>query len=295
MGRPDIWHEPAPRRGDESGWAAAAGIVDFHNHLIPGVDDGARDAGEARIALGRLKAEGVEVVVCTPHVDGSLSEDTEALEKRLDEIDRAWLRLLAVAGESYPELRLHRGAEVRLDTPDPSFLDHRLRLAAGRFVLVEFAGFQIQPRSEEIFATITARGWRPVLAHPERYAGLEARIDLAAEWRSAGAYLQVSHGSLLGRYGPEARDVAEQLLVRGWVSYLASDYHAHGDPLVSDVREWLGAEAADHLRLLMRENPRRLVADQPPLRVPPLVLSGPGFWKWLAGRFGLGRGPSATA
>ncbi len=73
---------------------------------------------------------------------------------------------------------------------------------------------------------IVESGYRPILAHPERYKGIKPDLSDARAWRSAGAYLQVNHGSFAGRYGPEARTVATELVARGWVDSLSSDFHA---------------------------------------------------------------------
>ncbi len=78
---------------------------------------------------------------------------------------------------------------------------------------------QIPPRTEPVIERICAEGYQPIIAHPERYQGMARTVELAGAWRRAGAFLQVNHGSLVGRYGSEVRDVAFALLARGWVDY----------------------------------------------------------------------------
>lgn len=249
--------------------------VDFHNHTIPGVDDGAPDTAASAEALGLFVQQGVRAIVATPHVE--LSAPLHGLlAVRLAEIDRGWTDLEGTArGRG---IAVHRGAELRLDTADPDLSDPRLRLAGTRFALVEFPWFTIPPRSARILGLIVQRGWLPVVAHPERYDGLDQAYDVVREWRDAGAYVQVNGPSLLGRYGETARRDALEMLARGYVDYVSSDYHARGRLRIDEY--WaalvaLGGEA--HASQLMVTNPSRLLSDERPLAVPPLPDAPPAI------------------
>jgi len=252
---------------------ADRGVVDLHNHVIPGVDDGAQEEAETDAALDAMGAEGVSSLIATPHVELGL-HSRGGLDDRLQSIDHGWATLVRRAEGS--GVRVYRGAELRLDTATPDLSDARLRLAGGPFVLVEFPYFIVPPRSPRMLAWLVAQGWQPVLAHPERYASVDPDLDVAREWRNAGARLQVNGGSVLGRYGEAARRLAARLLARGWVDYLASDYHARGAPRIAEYRAALvdhgGREQAD---LLMRTNPQRLLRGEMPLAVPPLEMDEP--------------------
>lgn len=241
---------------------------DIHNHVIPGVDDGADSPEEAVAALERFREAGVGGLVATPHLDGSLTLDPERLARRLDEIDGGWTRLLAAAEGRYGGT-LERAVELRLDVPQVDLSDPRLRLAGGRAVLVEFPFMRVPPRSDEALRSIADAGWQPVLAHPERYGGLAQPLRLVGEWLEAGAILQVNAGALLGRYGRRAEATATALLAEGRVHCLASDYHSRGSLPLREVRdaitEWGGEEAAT---LLFETNPTRLVDGERPLSVP---------------------------
>jgi protein-tyrosine phosphatase len=252
-------------------------ITDFHNHLMPGVDDGAQSPEESRAALAAMAAEGVTTLITTPHVDASLVSRPELLQARLDELDAAWAVLEEVAGEA--PVRVLRGAEMALDTPSPDFSDSRLRLAGTPFVLVEFAYMTVPPHAAGVLQRIRDGGWIPVVAHPERYSAMAQGADPALAWRRAGALLQINGASLLGRYGPEAKRTAEQILARGWADYVCSDFHSRTGPWVTRYRQWLvehgGEEQAE---LLMSVNPQRLLQGELPLPVPPLLRQRP-LWK----------------
>jgi protein-tyrosine phosphatase len=254
-------------------------MIDLHNHMIPGVDDGASDLAEALKALREMRAQDVTRIVATPHVDGSLGHRPDQLAERLAEIDDAWQRLVAAVGEAADMPTLARGAEIKLDTPEPILADARLRLAGTGFVLVEFPFMSVPPQSARAVTWIRGDGYVPIIAHPERYHGIERMQRALGEWRTAGAYFQVNCGSLLGRYGPEVKRVAMTLLRYGWIDYLASDSHARGPmPHAETARLLDELDAGDQAKLLLQTNPSRLLASEAPLPVAPVAIRT-GVWQ----------------
>ncbi|MGH7504412.1 MAG: CpsB/CapC family capsule biosynthesis tyrosine phosphatase, partial [Longimicrobiales bacterium] len=182
-------------------------------------------------------------------------------------------------------VEVRRGAEVKLDLPEPDLSDPRFRLGGGTFVLVEFPYFTVPPRSSRVMAHLRSQGWTPIVAHPERYGGMLSGLDVLEEWRSAGADLQVNGPSLIGRYGEEARIAAFRILENGWADYLSSDYHAHGRPDITAYREALRSIGGEEQMLLLTEmNPRRMLDDQTPLPVAPLALKR-SLWDRISGTF----------
>jgi len=228
-----------------------------------------------------MAAAGITKIVTTPHVNASLTRDSSLLGTWLDEVDESWEDLVEQVRQRFPNLELLRGHEVMLDVPDPDFSDARLRLAGTSFVLVEWPRLQIPPRTTHVIERIADAGYHPILAHPERYSGIKQNLEYAGAWRSAGAYLQVNHGSFAGRYGPDARSVASELLARGWVDYLSSDFHAraHLGIHLKDAEDFFTAhDGLEQFRLLTVTNPGRVIRDQVPLPVHPLQIRA-GFWE----------------
>lgn len=265
--------------------ADPSSLVDIHNHLVPGVDDGARDVKAVLDSIERYTRHGIRRIVTTPHIDGSLSLDRDRLEERLDAVTRAWERAAEAIGESFPEVEYRRGHEVLLDVPNVDLSDARIRMAGTSFVLVEWPRLQLPPGTVRVLQRLVEEGYRPIVAHPERYHGMGPSIHLAAQWRQVGAYLQVNFGSLTGRYGAEAQATAYRLLRRGWADYMASDFHGHARLKLYKEEAWealeaLGAE--EGLNYLCRTNPGRVLADETPLPVPPLPVER-GFWARLRG------------
>lgn len=259
-------------------------ILDFHNHLIPGVDDGAQTVADSRAGLSAFAAEDVRTVIVSPHIAGSLTRKPRELAVRMRELDDGWERLCEIARTT--EVRVERGVELLLDIPDPDLSDARLRLAGGKFVLVEFPFAMIPPQSGGAIKAIRDSGYLPVIAHPERYAGVQSELEILADWKGNGGYLQVTGTSLLGRYGETARTTALELLQRGWADYLCSDYHARGPVLVNDYKTFLEeADATEQARLLMETNPLRLLEGLQPLPVPPLPAQPQNVWRRVTAMF----------
>lgn len=253
-------------------------FADIHSHLVPDVDDGSRTVDESVDAVLRLTREGVRKIITTPHLDGSLTLDPELLEERLDEVTRAFDLAAEAVGQALPEVEFRRGHEVMLDVPDVDVSDPRVRLAGTRFVLVEWPRLHLPPGTTKVLTRLRGEGYLPVVAHPERYIGID--MVVAEQWKSAGAFLQVNYGSLDGRYGADARNIAFRLLRRGWVDYLSSDFHARPDRKIymTEARERLESLGAEETFVtLSLTNTARIFRDEEPIP-PPLLPVERGFW-----------------
>jgi protein-tyrosine phosphatase len=234
-------------------------MIDIHTHLLPGVDDGSPSIDVSVSVLERFARDGVEVVVCTPHLDASRAANAP-YERFL-----ALLGDLRAAAPALPRLEL--GWEIMLDMPDVPLIDARLGLAQSSAVLVEFPRTGVPLSASTELYRLKRSGIRPVLAHPERYWGCTPeKVD---EWRRAGAVIQMDAA------GPVASSrvavLAQELLELGLVDVLASDTHGD-DRSLAPTRQWLEElGAAEQLELLTRENAARLLRNEPPVPVPPIA------------------------
>jgi protein-tyrosine phosphatase len=242
-------------------------LVDLHCHLVPGVDDGARDLGEAIAQLETFRELGIRQVVTTPHLAASAVRSSWR-----EEIDAAFGPLLAAAAEAVPEVRLGLSYEFRLDDPDADLSDRSIGLGQGGALLVEFPMLALPAYPDRMLELVVASGWRPVLAHPERYAGVERAYGWIARWREMGALMCANAGSLWGEHGAEAQRVVRRMLADGSVDLVASDNHARPNRTATVKQAWDYLEAAgceEQARLLTAVNPAAVLADDPPVAVPP--------------------------
>ena len=192
-------------------------LADLHSHLVPGVDDGAQDLDTALKAVSQFLDAGVRRILTTPHLEGSLALRPATLQHRLREIHDGWEILKESVDEMFPSLDLRLGLEIMMEDPLLDLSDSRLTLDGGRFVLIEWPRMQVPPGTGAVVQRLIDQGVVPIIAHPERYLGLDGALKIPEDWRARGARLQVNHGSLLGQYGAAVQGVATRLLRRGMV------------------------------------------------------------------------------
>ncbi len=246
-------------------------MIDIHSHVLPGIDDGSRDMDMSLELLAMSADSGVEVLVTTPHCnipgefDNYVSPDLERLFQRLD----------AARAAAEIRLKLCRGAEIFATPELPDLLreGRAWTLNGTRYFLTEFAFDEDPSFCSGILAECADLGFRPVIAHPERYFFLQDDPRIAFDWCTSGYALQINKGSLLGRFGPESRQTAEQLLGHGLAACLASDAH---HPLqrtthMGEIAELLVEEyGEDYARLLLKENPKRILRGRDLLGYEPI-------------------------
>ena len=230
-------------------------MIDIHTHLLPGVDDGSPSIEVTLPVLRRFAGEGVEVVVCTPHLEASRAASAPH-EQHLE-----ILRELAASAPPVP--RLVSGWEIMLDIPRADLRVPQLSLGGSTAVLVEFPRTHVPLGAAEELSRLRASGVVPVLAHPERYWGCTPAV--IRTWRNAGAVIQMDAAALLGQ-AAMAR-LSRAMLEQGLVDCIASDNHGDGRTLAA-ARDWLEEiGAAEQAQLLTRYNPERLLASEPVLPV----------------------------
>jgi protein-tyrosine phosphatase len=233
-------------------------VIDIHSHLLPGVDDGSPTVDVSVPVLRNFASAGVRKVVCTPHLEASRAA-TAPYERHAEILDG--LRRRAPS-----DIELALGWEIMLDVPGADLRSPRLGLGGSSAVLVEFSHGGAPPTAADELFRQRMSGIVPVLAHAERYWG--ATPERVEEWRGVGAVIQVDSAALAGA-GRTAR-LAIELLRRGLVDVIASDNHGDARSLAT-ARHWLlemGAE--EQAGLLTATNAARLLANEPPIPVPPL-------------------------
>ncbi len=197
-------------------------MIDLHIHVLPGVDDGATDETVARAMLDRARSLGYQRLVATPHLPGPLDA------AYLAQVERALALVQAMAPAASIDVGL--GFEVAL-TPDlPARLEagEPATLAGSRAVLVDLpvAGWPLHVDTT-LFALQVA-GFRPVLAHPERYASVQQNPGRGRELADRGILLQATISSFVGLFGVPAQRTAEFLLRQGAIHLVATDAHSVG-------------------------------------------------------------------
>lgn len=234
-------------------------MLDLHTHILFGLDDGAVTV-EDSLALARsLAADGVGVVVGTPHVRADYPTEPAAMEESLAAV-RA-----AVAAEGIP-IEVRGGAEIAVERLGRLTRDDLARFGLGgnpHLVLLEYPDHGHPVGLVEICAGLVDDGIVPLVGHPERNATLQARPEDLAELVHAGALVQVTAGSVAGSFGKSSARCARRLLELGLVHVVASDVHRAGSRRagIAAITGSLGDEA--YARWLTTSVPAALLAGDP--------------------------------
>lgn len=197
--------------------------ADMHSHFIPGIDDGP-EALEGSMQLVRKMAEmGYKKLVTTPHINADFFPNTpEIIDSALQPLRQA------IAAEQIP-LEISAAAEYMIDFGFMDLLQQQaplLTLGNTNHVLVEMGYIQVAPMFENALFQLQARGYVPVLAHPERYVFYhDAPLSLFEELKNKGCLLQLNLIALCGYYGRDVQLAAERLLQAGLYDYCGSDMH----------------------------------------------------------------------
>ena len=267
-------------------------MYDLHCHILPAIDDGARDL-ETAIQMARVAADdGITHLACTPHIYPGLFENTH------EGIKQAVADFSAKLAEAGVSLNLSYGADIQVQPELLSGLrEGKLpTVNQSRYFLFEPPHHVPLPHfKQQVFDVLTA-GFVPIITHPERLSWIEDHYDEFLDVAKSGAWMQLTAGSLTGRFGSNPQYWSERMLEDGIVHMLATDGHnlRSRPPLLAEGAEaavkFVGKEEAD--RLVM-ERPRAVWNDVDPATIPKPPgfdaegnYQGPqkkGFWKKLFG------------
>lgn len=250
----------AGQRGD--------GVIDLHSHILPGIDDGASSLKIA-LEMARIAVEdGTRVMACTPHIyPGLYMNDSTGIRRERDKLQQA-LQAQGIA------LHLVMGADAHL-VPEllAGLKSGRVpTLNGSRYFLLEPSHHVLPPRFEESVFEIMAAGFVPVITHPERLTWIEEHYERFIVLAQRGAWLQLTAGALVGKFGKRARYWSERLLGDGVIHLVASDAHTVKlrSPRISDalgpLERILGPIEAQRL---VQGRPQAILDDADPASVLP--------------------------
>jgi tyrosine-protein phosphatase YwqE len=194
-------------------------LADIHSHLLPGIDDGVKDFEEALAVIKQLRDLGYRKLVTTPHIMSDTYRNTpEIIQNKLKE-------LISFLKENGIEIEIEAAAEYYFDTWLVSEVNAEKRLLTfgDKYLLFEMNYITEPYQLNDFIFKVTTQGYKPVLAHPERYQFMT--LEKAEDLHHRGVQLQVNILSFIDYYSKPVRQLANQLVEKGWVNFLGSDCH----------------------------------------------------------------------
>jgi tyrosine-protein phosphatase YwqE len=195
-------------------------VVDMHSHLIPGIDDGASSMTDSLTMIKELKEMGFQKIITTPHIKHDhYKNNQEIILSGLDDVRRE-LKANNI------DIEINAAAEYYVDDIFMDMLEsNQLLTIHNNEVLIEFS-FMFEPVNlmKTIFR-IQTKGYRPIIAHPERYLYFHQRPETYNDLKDRGCLLQLNTLSLFGYYGKREQQMAEELLEENLYDYCGTDMH----------------------------------------------------------------------
>jgi protein-tyrosine phosphatase len=244
-------------------------MVDLHCHILYGLDDGARTIEDSLAMAEDAIADGITHVVGTPHSSSEHKFDFAKVRAVRDELsEKLGNRLILATGCDF-HLNPENVQAIRKNSA-PFCINQK------DYVLVEFNEFSIPPSMNQTLHELHLQGLRPIVTHPERNGILRTQAGRLRDWVHQGCFAQVTAGSLVGVFGPLAKEKAWEWIEQGLVHFVSSDAHnTTRRPLklkfaYEAVTEKYGEEKASALFI---ENPQAAYAGHPLPHVPEIAMA----------------------
>ncbi|MBE0363247.1 protein-tyrosine phosphatase [Pseudoalteromonas ulvae UL12] len=227
-------------------------MIDIHCHLIPGIDDGAKDMADALSLLRMAANDGTTRMVITPHIHfGRFENSKEAI----------WTEFFALkhaAFEAGIDIDLSVAAEVRIDADMLPLIEKKRLPLLGefegqQFLLLELPHSHVPTGCENLIKWLRSHNITPLIAHPERNRDIQKQPHRIKTLQRLGCWFQLTGASLTGQFGETCQQLSEQFLRDGIINVVASDGHnLHRRPPVlrearAKVVELMGEEVAEQL------------------------------------------------
>ncbi|MFA6248261.1 MAG: CpsB/CapC family capsule biosynthesis tyrosine phosphatase [Mucilaginibacter sp.] len=193
-------------------------VTDMHSHVLPGIDDGAQNVEESIFLIKKMMSLGIKKIIATPHVM------IDYYRNDADSIGNALTTLKAALKEQNIDIDISAAAEHYFDeTFEKRIADRKVFTMGDNYALFELSFITQPPNLISIIQKMKDAGYKPILAHPERYAYMD--IEQMKNIRSWGCDLQLNTIALSGYYGKHAKRIAEEMIDNQMVDFISSDMH----------------------------------------------------------------------
>ena len=196
-------------------------FVDIHSHLLPSIDDGAENMEDSIALIKSMRSYGIKNFITTPHVLGEVYPNTpENIKYQLTKVQQALLT------HDMQDISISSAAEYMLDQQFSELLEEDdLLTLKDNFILVELSFFNAPFNLFDLLFQIQLNGYKPVLAHPERYNFYHNDFQNYYKLKNAGCLFQLNFLSLTEYYGKKVQQISKHLLKLGLYDFVGTDTH----------------------------------------------------------------------
>ncbi len=249
-------------------------MIDIHNHILPGVDDGAKNETQAVEMAQQAVNSGIKTVIATPHHKNRTYDNEKSFVK--EDVRR----LNALFEELFIQLDVLPGQEVRIfgELVEDFEKGEIQTLNDSKYLLLEFPSDRVPQYTEQLIFDIQRAGMTPIIAHPERNRDLYADPNKLYELVSQGALAQLTAGSLTGVFGKEIKNVSFQMLEHNLIHFIASDAHNLNPRSFETLKESydvISKKYGANMQYSLEENAQFLIRNENINQNEPLILQKP--------------------
>ena len=220
-------------------------MIDFHTHILPNIDDGSTSMDETINLILEAKQVGFTGVISTSHYIQGYYETNEAERKKI----------LCDVEKNVNELNLYLASEIYITTEIAKLINDG---SASTINNTKYVLFELPMNSKPLFVKdviygLIGYGYKPIIAHPERYNYVQENIGYVEELASMGTLFQANYGSILGQYGKNAQFIVTKFLENNMIHFLGSDVHRQNTvykvipQALKEIEEIVGASKLEEL------------------------------------------------
>jgi len=231
-------------------------MIDIHTHILHNCDDGSDSLELSLKQISNMIDKGVTDIVLTPHYMNSyVQTDAIIIDKQFKELQNATTDL---------NINLHKAGEIFLTPGVDEKISKNLCIGDSSYILVETNMGEFTPDIYETLFLLVRKGYKPILAHPERYNYIMNDPEMAEDFLHRNVYLQINAGSILGLYGSKVAKTAWYLINHGFAHFIASDNHCKVDEYILPVAlEAIRGNIDDYtVNLLSEVNPKKMLNNE---------------------------------
>ncbi|QNM85786.1 histidinol phosphatase [Polaribacter pectinis] len=219
-------------------------FVDIHSHLLPGIDDGAKSLNSSIELISKMNSYGIKSFITTPHVLGDVyPNSSDSIKSKLKEVREELLK------RNMNDISINAAAEYMMDEQFSILLEKDdILTLKDNFILVEMSYFSAPLNLFDIIFEIQLKGYKPILAHPERYNFYHNNFEAYYKLKKAGCLFQLNLLSLTPQYGKHVQKISNQLLKENLYDFVGTDtHHQNHLELLKKIGTKKNLEKIEHL------------------------------------------------